>query len=99
MFCPSSLLSKFTLNSDSKLFVDGRILDVLAQRKIPEKNRKIEATVKSILQHTSVQVEKVIKTIMSDESLADQSGSAKGNVAVALKIMQQLTLRGANYLP
>ena len=96
--CGVTFLSKFVLHLDDRTFVDSRILDELTDTKIPDKSRKLEVIVKSIIQHTELKLEEVVRTIKTSEPVVNaQRGSAKGNVAVAINIMQLVILRGAAF--
>ncbi len=90
-------LSRFVLHLDDRTFVLSRILHELTDTKIPDKSRKLEGIVKSIIQHSELKLEDVVRTIKFEPGTA-QTGSAKGNVAVAISNIQLVILRGAAFL-
>ncbi len=93
-----NFLSNFNILLENRTFVDARILDEFAGTKILDKGRKLVVVVKSIIQHTQIDLKDVIRNVKSG-SLSPRIGNANGSVAVAINIMQQIIFRGATFLP
>ncbi len=70
-----NLPNSYTIEINNQMFVDSRILDDLAETKIQNRAKKLEASVNTIILGTQLNPQDVVRTLKAEESRTDKPGN------------------------